>query len=139
LIRIISKTGLTAVPGDLQPPVGYQWKLRYVLAIITLGGTAGTRVIQLSLKPNDNPSGTILYLTPGTTSSISTSGETVNTAGGLAIQGMNGAATSYSEWNTTPILNPGDTLTFQNSALISGDTLAYYVSVEEDSVASGIE
>lgn len=138
MIRILTASGLTAVPGDISVPVGYQWKLRYAVMIIVVGGGTGTRTAVISMKPSGNGIGEIMYLTPVETSTNSTSGDTIVAAGGLAIQGGNGSNSDYSTWNVLPILNPSDTLSFNNSSIINLDTVTYYISLEEVSNADGL-
>lgn len=139
MIRILTGSNLTAVPSDTNPGVGFQWKLYYAVGVISVGTTAGTRSIQIGMKPDGNSIGQYLILAPINSSSLDVSGDTVVSAGGLAVQGANGTSSVYATWNTRPILNPDDTLTFNGTSLISGDKLSYWISLEEISVADGLE
>lgn len=123
MLRVLSASGLTASANLNQPNVGYKWKIIMAQIKLTTGTGTGSRSAVLGVVGYQS-----LFMYPYLASaSSSTASSSSGGTGGVA--GANPGQTNLS-WNAFTEIRSAD-LVQCNVSLVSGDTVSYYLLVDE--------
>ena len=131
--REFSASGLTTNPATMSPGPGYKWRIKFVLAYIKEGATAGTRTIQLYVVPGGNSLG-LGFAVIKSANSTNVSELFVSAAAPFAFS-LPGATDTNSVVSLSGAeaqeICEKDVLTF-GMVLVAGDTFGYIILLDEE-------
>lgn len=123
MLRVLTATGLTASADLAQPNVGYKWKILSAQIQLTAGTGTGSRSASLNVVGKSSLFNYPLLASVSSSTASSVSGGTGGTAGA-------NPSDANTTWYAFPEIRATDVVECIMS-LVSGDTVAYYVLVDE--------
>jgi lipid-binding SYLF domain-containing protein len=124
MARLISAKGVAAGGNIGSPPQGMKWIVKWVLLLLHTGTGSGTRSASILISfANAGNFGLFIAFT-GSQTGVSSTFSAVGTVG------PNVAASSNTQFSQFPEIFAVDVINLQVN-LISGDTVDYYILVEE--------
>ena len=123
MLRVLTATGLTASADLAQPNVEYKWKVIYAQLLLKTGTGSGSRNANLSIVGNG-----YLFAYP-LLASVSSSTASAETGGSGGTAGAN-PSDGNTSWTAFPEIRAVDQISC-GMTLVSGDTVSYYVLVDE--------
>ena len=123
MLRVLTATGLTASAYLAQPNVGYKWRILSAQIELTTGTGTGSRSANLNVVGNGSLFNYPLLAAVSSSTASAVYGGTGGTAGALS-------GDTNTTWYNFPEIRAADQVECIVS-LVSGDTVAYYVLVDE--------